>query len=420
MTNFVLSQCPHCRNQNAYALDRLIQTNPISLGVRFRGMLFLRPAFLFGEKHEFAVRCQHCNRRFKAVFQPSKFGISCQHCHTQFSASAQAILENRSIECPFCHRVTAVPQEECKDPSLESESPNDTMVIPGVFLSPSEENLVEYFQDMEIKLQDAITSEARQLITLSFGLAGLLTGSGLFSVASKALDWSAGWPIVLLGAFALFSLLISCIEAYSATTYYACEMDIPVADFTRLRDLARQLLRMRGTNLLQARLSVALGAIGTLFFLFAVFAVFVDVPIQMVCVFVGFIFLILVAATIALKIEFTPLPPAIQRSRPSNRLAVASVVLSLVLCLSAILLGKILGCTTPANCNVPFNVSLLFTALSLICGGAAFWLGLRAYKIAKSEKRSKILAGCGIGCGFLWLLFGILAAGLAIVSRIPR
>jgi ribosomal protein S27E len=370
-------------------------------------MLFLRPAFLLGEKHEFAVRCQHCNQRFKMVFQPERFGISCQHCHKQFSVSVQEILENQ-IKCDSCGRAIAVPQEEYKDVSMTSKSPTDTVVVPGVPLSSGEEKLVEYFQDTEVKLHDAITSEARQLITLSFGLAGLLIGSGLISVSSKALDLS----VQILGIFALLPLLIGSIQAYSAT-YRAYEMDIPIADLARLRDLACQLLRMRGTNLLQARLSVMLGAIGTLFFLFVLF---VNIPKELVYA----IDFILAAATIALKIEFTPLPPAIQRSRPSNRLAVASVVLSLVLCLSAILLGKILGCTTPANCNVPFNVSLLFTALSLICGGAAFWLGLRAYKIAKSEKRSKILAGCGIGCGFLWLLFGILAAGLAIVSRIPR
>jgi ribosomal protein S27E len=407
MTAFVLSQCPHCGRQNAYASDHLIQTYPISLGVRFKGMLFLRPAFLLGEKHEFAVRCQHCNQRFKMVFQPERFGISCQHCHKQFSVSVQEILENQ-IKCDSCGRAIAVPQEEYKDVSMTSKSPTDTVVVPGVPLSSGEEKLVEYFQDTEVKLHDAITSEARQLITLSFGLAGLLIGSGLISVSSKALDLS----VQILGIFALLPLLIGSIQAYSAT-YRAYEMDIPIADLARLRDLACQLLRMRGTNLLQARLSVMLGAIGTLFFLFVLF---VNIPKELVYA----IDFILAAATIALKIEFTPLPPAIQRSRPSNRLAVASVVLSLVLCLSAILLGKILGCTTPANCNVPFNVSLLFTALSLICGGAAFWLGLRAYKIAKSEKRSKILAGCGIGCGFLWLLFGILAAGLAIVSRIPR
>ncbi|GEM_PF-4270332 len=411
MTDFVLSQCPHCRNQNAYALDRLIQTNPISLGVRFRGMLFLRPAFLLGEKHEFAVRCQHCNRRFKAVFQPSKFGISCQHCHTQFSASAQAILENQPIECPFCRRAIAVPQEERKDVSMTS-SPTDTVVVPGVPLSSGEEKLVEYFQDMEVKLHDAITSEARQLITLSFGLAGLLTGSGLISVSSKPLHCSVWIP----GVLALLSLLFGSIQAYSAT-YRACEMDIPIADLARLRDLARQLLRMRGTHLLQARLSVVLGAIGTLFFLFALFAKD-DVPRQMVYV-IDFIFFILVAATLALKTEFTPLPPATQHSRPWNLLAVASVVISLVPCLSAILLGSILGCTTPANCDVPLNVSLLFIALSTICGGAAFWLGLRATRLPKSEKRGKKLAGCGMGCGFIWLLFGVLV-GLAIVSRILR
>jgi len=393
----------------------------------------LHPAFLTGSEHEFAVRCQHCNRNFKIALPANEFGIICHHCHGRFSLNMQKILEDWQIKCPYCQQIVMLSQEGHKEASPLTE-PTDstisTMVVPSRPFSPGEEKLVEYFQGIEVKLLEATTTEASHLVALGLGLAGLVAGANVISATNTPTESAQTIPPQTLTGVLAAILLILCdllpflrhlaggiavlcfftCSLIASSALYHIEIEVPIADLTRIRDLTRQLLRARGERLLQARQWLLLGGIATLWFLLEHLGHLSSTKF----VYVFDIMFLSLLIIIGLNLKIEPIPsrpplPVIPRSKQRNRLAIASLSVGFAPLLLLLLMG-LMSQTFGILIAIPIGIigDVLIVAVFLICGTLALWLGWRAKReIAQTGESGKRWAGCGIGCGYWWLLVSL-------------
>lgn len=132
----------------------------------------------------------------------------------------------------------------------------ETENVPSAPLSRADEDLLEYFQDLERASLGTLEEAARQLITLVTALLGLFFGVMAFSNAPAYLTHPA---VRALGAAATV--------LYVATLFLALDVvmprrfERPTADLTAMRAILHRLFARKSRSLRRAQTSFALATL---------------------------------------------------------------------------------------------------------------------------------------------------------------
>ncbi len=136
--------------------------------------------------------------------------------------------------------------------------------VPSAPLSPADENLLEYFQDLERASLKTLEEAARQLITLVTALLGLFFGVMAFRDAPAYL---ASTAVQALGAAAVVFYVLTLFLALDVVMPRRFER--PAADLTAMRAVLQRLFARKSRSLRGAQLAFALA---TLFLLALILA----------------------------------------------------------------------------------------------------------------------------------------------------
>jgi hypothetical protein len=123
-------------------------------------------------------------------------------------------------------------------------------------LSKADDNLLDYFKDIESKSLDTLDNAARQIISLVTTLIGLFFGVLAFKDNPSYL---ASTAVKLLGAAST--------GLYLAALFFALDvvmprrLDIPSADLTRMQRLLRNLFDHKNRSLLWAQAAFGVGTL---------------------------------------------------------------------------------------------------------------------------------------------------------------
>ncbi|MFN3763627.1 MAG: hypothetical protein ACK4WK_10580 [Anaerolineae bacterium] len=126
-------------------------------------------------------------------------------------------------------------------------------------LSPADERLVAYFQDLEQKSLDTLEGAARQLITLTTTLLGLFFGVLAFKDNPRYLEIPA---VRALGGLAAGFYVLALFLALDVVM--PRRLEVPTANLTAMRQLLRALFHRKSRSLRWAQVAFALGTLALL------------------------------------------------------------------------------------------------------------------------------------------------------------
>lgn len=126
-------------------------------------------------------------------------------------------------------------------------------------LSPADERLMAYFQDLEQKSLDTLEGAARQLITLVTTLLGLFFGVLAFKDNPPYL----ACPVVrVLGGLAAGFYVLTLFLALNVVM--PRRLEVPLSNLTAMRQLLRALFDRKSRSLFWAQIAFALGTLALL------------------------------------------------------------------------------------------------------------------------------------------------------------
>ncbi len=132
-------------------------------------------------------------------------------------------------------------------------------VVESAPLSPADEHLAAYFQDLEQKSLDTLESAARQLITLVTTLLGLFFGVLAFKDNPHYLAFPA---VRILGGLAAGFYVLALFLALDVVM--PRRLEVPAANLTAMRRLLRALFERKRRSLRWAQVAFALGTLALL------------------------------------------------------------------------------------------------------------------------------------------------------------
>ncbi len=135
-----------------------------------------------------------------------------------------------------------------------SEEPE--IAVPSAPLSQADENLLEYFQDLERASLNTLEEAARQLITLVTALLGLFFGVMAFRDTPAYLTHPA---VRALGTAAAAFYVLTLFLALDVVTPRRLER--PAADLTAMRALLHRLFTRKSRSLRGAQVAFALATL---------------------------------------------------------------------------------------------------------------------------------------------------------------
>ncbi len=134
--------------------------------------------------------------------------------------------------------------------------PTGGPVVSSAPLSPADEQLVEYFRDLERKSLDTLEGAARQLITLVTTLLGLFFGVLAFKDNPRYLACPA---VRILGGLAAGFYVLTLFLALDVVM--PRRMEVPLANLTRMQRLLHRLFDRKSRSLQWAQVAFALGTL---------------------------------------------------------------------------------------------------------------------------------------------------------------